>query len=201
MAKCTCSEDGCEEPRVGRGLCRSHYGKAHHRGQLPPKAPKPTAPPEERFWTKVNRHGPIPACRPELGPCWLWTGAKVRGYGNFWIGGVEWSYAYRFAYELLVGPIPDGLEPDHLCRVPACVKAVANEQGPAHLEPVTHRENGLRGLTIQRRKERAAAQTHCKRGHLFDEANTYIKGDGARACRACRRMLDRKYRAARKGGT
>jgi hypothetical protein len=188
----------CGQPLIARGLCRSHYGKAYYRGQLPARTPAPKLSAEERFWDKVNTHGPIPSYRPELGPCWLWTRAKVDGYGRFGVDG-KVVYAYRYAYELLVGPIPKGYEPDHLCRVPACVKAIPDEYGPAHLEAVTHRENGLRGLTIQRRKERAAAQTHCKRGHPFDQANTYIKRDGARACRACRRMLDRKYRAAKKG--
>lgn len=81
--------------------------------------------------------------------------------------------AYRFAYEFLVGPIPDGLELDHLCRVRLCVN-------PAHLEPVTHAENNKRA---------GVAKTHCKWGHPYNEANTYRRRDrpGNRQCRVCAR--------------
>jgi HNH endonuclease len=96
-------------------------------------------PPSERFWAKINKGGPIPEHRSDLGPCWLWTAATNYGYGVFRIDRRS-IYAHRYAYELLVGPIPDGLQLDHLCRVPPCVN-------PTHLEPVTHRENILRGTT------------------------------------------------------
>lgn len=100
------------------------------------------------FWRMVNKNGPVPDYAPHLGPCWLWTGKKMsKGYGNFHIPVVSGRppavdrriprttiNAYQFAYEDLVGPVPKGLELDHLCRVPACVN-------PAHLEPVTHQEN------------------------------------------------------------
>jgi hypothetical protein len=86
-------------------------------------------PPEERFWPKV--------CKTET--CWLWTAFKNRdGYGRFNAGGNQPVLVHRFAYELLVGPIAEGLELDHLCRVRACVR-------PEHLEPVPHRENLRRG--------------------------------------------------------
>ena len=91
-----------------------------------------------RFWAKVNQNGPVPAHRPDLGPCWQWTAALDReGYGRFhWLG--QNGLAHRIAYEMLIGPMPAGLEPDHLCRNRACVN-------PLHIEPVTHRENTLRG--------------------------------------------------------
>jgi hypothetical protein len=83
--------------------------------------------------------------------------------------------AYRITYETLVGPVPNGLELDHLCRVRACVN-------PGHLEPVTHRVNTLRGETVAARNARA---THCPAGHPYDEVNTYADRLGRRSCREC----------------
>jgi hypothetical protein len=97
--------------------------------------------------------------------------------------------AHRFAYELLVGPIPEGLELDHLCRNHACVN-------PAHLEPVIHVENIRRGDTdAQGRCNRD--KTHCPAGHPLDEANTYHNPHGWRACRTCNRESTARYRAER----
>jgi hypothetical protein len=145
------------------------------KGIYPRPAPRP---PAERFWSKVDK----------TETCWLWTGAKTsQGYGRFNLT-EHWVLAHRFAYELLVGPIPDGLTIDHVkangCTSTACVKAVADEHGPAHLEPVTMRENLLRGDTFQAAN---AAKTHCPRGHPFDEVNTYINR-GRRFCRECKRQ-------------
>lgn len=145
---------------------------------------------EERFWSKVNK----------TETCWLWTRGKTKaGYGHVW-NGQKVVYAHRLAYELLVGPIPEGLTIDHVkangCTSTLCVKAIADEHGPAHLEPVTQGENGRRGTSAQRTRERHAAQTHCKRGHLFDEANTRIGTHGERRCRKCLNLLGKKYRAA-----
>jgi hypothetical protein len=153
---------------------------------------------QERFWEKVNKDGPVPEYHPELGPCWIWTGAKGRsGYGSYNPGLLESegsSPAYRLAYKLLVGPIPKGLTIDHLCRVHACVKAIANEQGPAHLEAVTMRVNILRGEGTAAVN---AAKTHCIRGHPFDAENTYFYGKNRqhRRCRACKRETWRAWHA------
>ena len=140
--------------------------------------------PEDRFWPKVNKDGAVPEHRPELGPCWIWTASLGRGgYGAFAKGGKRGGMmlAHRFAYELLVGPIPADQEPDHLCRVKACVN-------PSHLEPVTHLENVRRGEASAWRR----AMTHCKHGHLFDEANTRLDRQGKRICRTCERGRKRK---------
>jgi hypothetical protein len=107
--------------------------------------------------------------------CWLWCGAIDRyGYGVVRLG-PETAGAHRATYELLIGPIPDGLQIDHLCRVRRCVN-------PQHLETVTQRENLHRGDTVN---VRYASRTHCPKGHPFDEANTYVRSTGARRCRAC----------------
>lgn len=136
-------------------------------------------PAELRFWPKVQK-------TPE---CWIWTAAKnTDGYGRF-LGDGRVVQAHRFAYEMLRGPIPDGLHLDHLCRVVACVN-------PDHLEPVTVRANLLRGNTSTARR---AAQTHCIHGHEFTPENTYIKPNGCRRCRECSRESDRRYHLRKKG--
>lgn len=130
----------------------------------------------ERFWSKVDRGTPD--------DCWIWTASvSTSGYPTFW-GGAEVGrvHSHRFAYELEVGPIPDGLTIDHLCNRPLCVN-------PAHLEAVTQRVNILRapnGVAAQN-----ARKTHCKRGHPFDQDNTYVDPNGYRICRTCRRATDR----------
>ncbi len=171
-----CSVDGCERVAKKRGWCIRHYRAWQRYGEPTIKRNMRGEPPEQRFWTHVDKAGPVPESRPELGPCWLWTGGLSGGYGAFSVGGRGKSYpAHRFAYELLVGRIPDGLELDHLCRNTACVN-------PPHLEPVTHAENTRRGLAGAHH----AAKTHCPDGHPYDEANTG-RCRGKRYCRACQR--------------
>lgn len=116
----------------------------------------------------------------EPGSCWHWVGTHDKhGYAQISKGGRGSgnTRAARVAYELYVGPIPEGLVPDHLCRNRGCVN-------PKHLELVTGRENTLRGEGISARN---AQKTHCKNGHAFDAANTYHPKKGGRACRACSR--------------
>lgn len=165
------------------GVKRNTIGMALRRAGVPPLEQVPVA---ERFWAKVDRHGPVPEYAPHLGPCWLWTGAQDgRGYGNFFRGPTRadgYIKAYRMAYELEVGPVADGQQLDHLCRVKLCVR-------PSHLEPVTQRENILRGTSTAAVN---ATKTHCDQGHEFDEANTMDDGTGRRRCRACQpRYADR----------
>ena len=129
----------------------------------------------ERFWPKVNRV--------EEG-CWEWRGARAgTGYGAIWVDG-RGRPAHRVAYELEVGPIPDGLQLDHLCCNPACVR-------PDHLEPVTQAENIRRGNG----GKHWAEKTHCPQGHPYDEANTFVNGKGRRECRTCRNERNRARRA------
>lgn len=107
------------------------------------------------------------------GDCWVWTGSKRRrGYGRINIEGKS-VVAHRFAYELLVGPIPDGLHLDHLCRNTSCVN-------PDHLEPVPCGENIRRGLTGKWQKPWA----YCSKGHEMTDENTRIMS-GRRRCVTC----------------
>ena len=115
--------------------------------------------------------------------CWNFTGRLTFGYGQFKIDGKN-RKAHRVAYEHLVGPVPNGLCLDHLCRNRACCN-------PDHLEPVTIQENTLRGQTLQARNASAIA---CIHGHPFDETNTIIRTNGNRACRACSLATKARYR-------
>ena len=120
------------------------------------------------------------------GDCWLWRGSLRRGYGRIKRAGTTYQ-AHRWVYELLVGPIPEGLELDHLCRVRRCVN-------PDHLEPVTRAVNHRRGAG--RFNSPGRGQTDCKRGHSLGDA--YIRGTGSRSCRPCALQHGRATYAARK---
>lgn len=123
--------------------------------------------------------------------CWIWEASRNQyGYGQFYFAGQP-RKAHRLAYEWAMGEIPVGLEIDHLCKVRECVN-------PAHLEPVTHRENLLRGDTFQAAN---AAKTHCKRGHEFSPENTRVVAGRWRKCRTCMRNEARlRMQAKRRAG-
>lgn len=169
--------------------------RACHREQVRAKwlagdsAPSTTT--EERFWAKVNKDGPVPEFAPHLGPYWLWTGAvrKTDGYGVLNRVGPDnkQTLAHIYSYDLLVGPTPKGYERDHLCRVPACCR-------PDHLEAVTHQENVLRGVSPA---AKAAARTHCGRGHPYSPENTST-AEGHRRCLTCRRSQNEARNARRR---
>ncbi len=141
---------------------------------------------EQRFWSKVDLQGPLAS--PYLGPCWSWTASiSYDGYGHYSQAGRIW-YAHRWAWTMMRGEIPVGLGLDHLCRQKHCVN-------PAHLEPVTQRENVLRGNGLA---AQCARRTHCPRGHPYDEINTYYRPNGGRFCRTCKRAGNRAYKARKK---
>jgi hypothetical protein len=118
--------------------------------------------------------------------CWEWhRSLDGKGYGTFGIkidGVWRTVKAHRVSYEIHVGPIPEGLQLDHLCRNRACCN-------PSHLEPVTNRENGLRGESPCALNARV---THCPKGHEYTPENTLIKttrcGTAGRDCRECGRL-------------
>lgn len=137
-----------------------------------------------RFWNKCEHR--------DMGfesPCLVWTASRRYGYGVF-----RWdnrsALAHRVAYEAMVGPVPAGLQLDHLCRTRTCVNW-------NHLEPVTCRENLLRGATVNARN---TAKTCCPQGHPYDETNTYV-WRGQRQCRECSRLRSRANRTRRKAHT
>lgn len=145
----------------------------------------------DRFMAKVE----IPDDRDA---CWKWTGATagrdpLAPYGKIWAGvrtpagNPSAAQAHRVSYELFVGPIPVGLEVDHLCRNTLCVN-------PTHLEPVTRRENLARSESPMARQAR---RTQCLRGHALDKENTYVW----RGTRRCRRCNADQQAAIRKGGS
>ena len=139
---------------------------------------KPVAP-SERVWRFVEIGHPL--------GCWEWTGHTRAGYGRMHESNGRLVDAHRVTYEFFKGPIPLGLQIDHLCRNPCCVN-------PDHLEAVTPRENVLRGAAPGIRRRGAPT---CIHGHLWNEKNTYITKQGRRKCRECARL--RQQRRAQTG--
>jgi hypothetical protein len=131
-----------------------------------------------RFWSK---------CKPTDAGCWVWTARRDAGYGRFRFDG-RIQQAHRVSYTAIIGPIQDGLHIDHLCRTRACCN-------PEHLEPVTCRENVLRGLAPAARQAR---QTHCMRGHILAGNNlslgTHKSGGRFRICITCNRTKVQEWR-------
>ena len=104
--------------------------------------------------------------------CLIWDGALYRnGYGHMRVDGKDWS-SHRYYYILYKGPIPEGFDIDHLCRVKACVNT-------EHLEAVTRRENNVRSGLIKRK-------THCPKGHSYENSRRKINGSVLQ-CAECSR--------------
>jgi hypothetical protein len=171
-----CAVTTCPKKPRSKGYCGKHAQRFARTGdplglQLAPRV--------ERFWSHVSKAGDD--------GCWLWTGrVESNGYANITSGispsGGTSRLAHRVAYELLIGPIPDGLHLDHLCRIRHCVN-------PDHLEPVTIQENVRRGI-------HGVLRTHCANGHELTGHNLMISADGSRRrCRACHYSYTEKRRA------
>lgn len=170
-----CSIDGCDNVHKARGWCNRHWLRWARFGDPLAGAPRPTL--EDRFLAKVAL----------VDGHWIWQGyISDEGYGRIMLtadGRRTAAYTHRVAYELFVGPIPDGLQIDHVCRVRACCF-------PEHLEPVTPLENIRRGL--------GGPKSHCGRGHEFTPDNTYVSREGKRACRTCHREIERVAKRIRR---
>lgn len=186
MTKC-CIE-GCDRQAIAKDMCPHHYNNMKRNGS-PTRVLRPSgATTEERFWRYVEK----------TDGCWLWTGARTHGYGNFYVplgdGKYKQIQAHRWAYEALVGPIPDGATLDHLCHTRAITtcrdgKACPHRRcvRPDHLEPIP--------LAINIQRGGNGTKTHCKRGHEFTPENTYIMKNGGRSCRACMKIHQQNRKA------
>ncbi len=170
-----CSVSWCERRVKARGRCRPH-DRQIQLGQ--PIGQITTDPIVLRLpWLR----------RVEKSGCWLWLGViRKDRYGKVVVSGRQ-CLAHRAVYQALVGPIPDGLTLDHLCRVRSCVN-------PAHLEPVTNRVNILRGESPAAKNAR---KTHCLRGHALSGDNLIRTSRGGRSCRMCMNAHQRRYYAQR----
>ncbi len=183
--RATCSVDSCERVVKARGWCNKHYQRWMSYGRLQTIGEMDVA---DRWASKVDKDGPIPDARPELGACWQWMGSLAcEGYGRIRADGRD-IFVHRWSFEHFVGPIPEGMQVDHLCRNRGCVN-------PHHLEIVDLVENVMRGESPQAVNAR---KTHCIRGHEFTPENTYVDAKG-RSCRACRRERDHRRVEARHG--
>ncbi|MGW2130432.1 HNH endonuclease signature motif containing protein [Streptomyces coelicoflavus] len=155
----------------------------------------PARPAAERFAEKINKRGLWSLFKNAPGQCWIWTaGTNRKGYGVIGINGRS-TLAHRFSYELHVGPIPDGLELDHRCRVRPCSNP-------------DHRPTGGRGCRQCARDRSNAAQaakpktprqlkSHCTNGHEFNAENTGHTGT-RRYCRQCSRDNSRAHMARKR---
>ena len=188
----SCVVDDCPNPARGKTViwCEAHYGRMRRRGNLE-LARRGVAPrdPEERFWERVDRRS--------IDECWPWTGGvDGHGYGQFSLPPQRMAKAHRFAYELLVGPIPEGLGLDHTCHNedrgcdggPTCPhRRCCN---PAHLEPADTATNSRRGRAGQPN----ARKTHCPQGHPYEGDNLYVEAStGRRRCLTCKRAASMRY--------
>ncbi len=136
--------------------------------------PRTAIDPAIRFWSHVDKNGPMPKRCPERGNCWIWTGYLTsRGYGSF-REGVEGSKVIR-AHHFLLGRPSAGLECDHACDTPSCVR-------PEHLDYVTHAQNMERVPSGKHN----AVKTHCPKGHPYDGVKKFRGGKYMlRTCKTC----------------
>lgn len=158
----------CDEPYYSVGYCVAHYQRSRRHGDPLGGRRNRT---QDEFWKFV-----------EVGDCWDWTGhVSVGGYGKIRWACFDESYTHRVAWTMLVGPIPDGLFLDHLCRNRTCCN-------PDHLEVVTHQENMDRGFSPTMVVSKSGV---CRRGHPQTLENTYPnsskKQPSARACAICKK--------------
>ncbi|MGW6658898.1 HNH endonuclease signature motif containing protein [Rhodococcus sp. NPDC055024] len=160
----------CGQP-VKRAAAKYCTRECMHKSQIGRKNPVKVTDPMTHILARVRK---------DDNGCWNWLNVPTsEGYGevNLTILGRK-RLVHTVTYELSIGPVPDGLELDHLCRNRLCCN-------PDHLEPVTHTENIRRGEMEPKKQEWFASRTHCKNGHEYAAENTARRVDGRRRCRTC----------------
>lgn len=185
--KSVCTE--CGKPSVyAQKRCKSCYRVALEAGVIERVSRRAVRPVRDRLLSKIEKG--------ESG-CWLFTGfLNDGGYGVMADAQARTRPAHRLAYEAFVGPIPEGLQLDHLChtRDTKCRGGATCPHrrcvNPAHLEPVTQRENTLRGVSFSAVN---ATKTHCDKGHEYTPENTYQRTPTHRVCRICNNAAYRSY--------
>jgi hypothetical protein len=177
---CECGRPADKESGGRRGMCQNHYRRWRRYGDARYDVPIGLhwigLAPVDRFLLRVEK----------TATCWIWKGAHsakgVSDYGHLPVAG-KTVMAHRWSYEHFVGRIPAGLTIDHLCRNTLCVN-------PDHLEPVSQRENTLRGTSPSAIN---STKTHCPEGHVYDADNTRVYR-GSRYCRRCHNLTTWKRR-------
>lgn len=164
-----CKRKGCEQKIRSSGLCSVHYWRQYE-GRGTPRTPM------QRFMDLVQKGR-------GRSPCWVWQGSSRMGYPAFAVTHRSSPYAHRWYWEQVVGPVPKGMQLDHLCRNKMCVN-------PKHLEAVTPKVN---------RQRAAVFITECPHGHPYTEENTRRR-NGKRECRTCARLRDRRRREKERNG-
>lgn len=202
MAKPTCSIPGCTRSALARRLCGRHY-QQYRKAAGDSFQPIVPADIMTRFWSYTDQSGGPDAC-------WLWTGTiEESGYGDIFVNGGKprLQKAHRFAYERLVGPIPDGLEIDHTCHTKECPTPGDGDLhrrcvNPQHLEAVDRPTNVQRSTAPE--ATRAYYQENvaeCPKGHPYDEENTQWRttkdGYKSRRCAQCNRDNRARWSATR----
>lgn len=188
-----CSEPDCDRKPVARGMCNSHWVK--WRRSTGSDFQSLYGDPVANFWKKLTPG--------DADACWPWEGnIEPSGYGTFQTTheGVRFTKAHRFAYHVMIGPVPDGMDLDHTCHTNDSNCHLGNDCphraccNPRHLEPVTemtniHRSRGPSGVNHQK--------THCIHGHPLSGDNLLIRADGHRRCRTCKRNSENRRYARR----
>jgi len=171
----TCSVDGCERVgRIARGMCIVHYNQMRASGALE-LLPRPSI--EWRLWSRLIE---------QPNGCLDWPGGTSRnGYGVIYFDGKRVS-THRLAWELVNGPIPEGMVICHKCDNPPCCN-------PEHMFLGTQSDN-LADMAAKHRGRAPTFKTHCPQGHEFTEANTFVGPQGCRSCRTCRYAANQRYR-------
>ena len=180
-----CGVRACVNPQHLEPITRAENMRlVHEAGNVMP--PQPARPrlledPESRFFRSVDTR--------VVRGCWTWKSTARNGYGRITIHRRQVT-AHRYSYEMFRGPIPRGLQLDHLCKNTLCVR-------PDHLEAVTQYENNMRSDSPASRHART---THCPKGHPYDEHGK-INTKGSRECRICMRTSSREAMRRKRGTT